>query len=121
MHARSLVYHDFTEYGAKESTKPVGDAPRLDVDVSGDEWFSTLYVKSGFEQSVVEATDEATHGRLLERIFTGRVVSVDGQLVEVVHVVAVVDTLVCVTTIILILRDSTVKVLLLRSFYNLLH
>jgi len=94
-HTCLLVDHDFTEYSAEESSESVSDARRLDVDVSASERLATLDVNPRFKQRVVEATDEATHRRLVETLLASRVVGVDGQTVEVVHVVAVVDVLVC--------------------------
>jgi len=109
-----LVDHDLTEHSAEQSTTPVGDAPCLDVHVSGHQRLSALNVQSRFEQRVVETTDEATHRRLVERFFSARVVSVDDQLVKVVHVVTVVDALVCNHN-----NTDTLSLLLSFSFYNL--
>jgi len=111
--AVSLVDHDLTEHSAEQSAMPVGDAPRLDVHVSGHQRLPALNVQSRFEQRVVDATDEAAHRRLVERCFASGVIGVDDQLVEVVHVITVVDALVCRHN-----NTATASLTLSFSFYD---
>ena len=94
----SLVDHDLAEDSAKQPAEAIGKTPRLDVHVSGAERFTTLQMKLRPEQRVVESRHEPTHRRFAERLFSGRIVGVHNQLVQVVHIVTVVDFLVCIDT-----------------------
>jgi hypothetical protein len=88
-----LVDHHLAQNGAKQPAESVGHAPRFDVHVTSSDWLLALDVETRLEQGVVEARDEAAHRRrrrrLVERIAARRVVGVDGQFFQVVHVVLV--------------------------------
>jgi len=86
----SLVDHDLTEDGAKQSAVAVGDALCLDVQIAGAYRSLAGHVQAASEQRVVEARHGPAHV-LVEVVLTTSclVVGVQRQLIHVVHVVTV--------------------------------
>lgn len=76
---------------------PVRDAPGFDIDVSSADRFMARNVETRLEQCVIHSRDGATYVcRLIELAFSTLVVRVNDQLVEIVHVVAIRRSVICV-------------------------
>lgn len=86
----SLVDHDLTDDGAKQSAVSVGDASRLDVQIAGTYRSPAGHVQATSEQRVVETRHRTTQV-FIEVVLTTSclVVCIQYKLVHVVHVVAV--------------------------------
>lgn len=86
----SFVDHNLAQHGAEKLAVSVGHAPSLDIDVPRFDRLITRYVQSRFEKGVVHSGYRSAHvGRLIELALASLAISVDNQLVQIVHVITV--------------------------------